>query len=150
MILDDLDHADQYRRLGSRFARAFQFLRETDLVALAPGRHDIEGARVFALVSDYDTKPREASVWEAHRRHVDVQYVPSGRELVGVAPLEALDTQPYDADKDVLFATGAGEFVTLSPGRFVVLFPQDGHMPGVSIDGPQAVRKVVVKIAIEP
>lgn len=149
MILDDLDHADQYLGLGSGFALAFEFLRTADLLALAPGRHELDGARVFALVSDYETKAESASVWEAHRRHVDVQYVPSGVERCGVAPLTQLTPHPYDEEKDVLFATGVGEFVTLSPGRFIVLFPQDGHMPGVSVSGPTFVRKVVVKVAID-
>jgi YhcH/YjgK/YiaL family protein len=33
-------------------------------------------------------------------------------------------------------------------GTFVILFPQDGHMPGMAISTPQPVKKFVVKVAI--
>jgi YhcH/YjgK/YiaL family protein len=148
MILDSLDHASQYERLGARMAKAFRFLRDTSLADLLPGRYEIDGAKVFALVSDYETKTVEASRWEAHRKHIDVQVVAAGEERVGIAPLEMLDLEPYDDDKDILFARGEGEFVTLVPGRFVVLFPQDAHMPGVALSDPVAVKKIVVKIAL--
>jgi YhcH/YjgK/YiaL family protein len=148
MILDSIDHSPQYERLGARFAKAFRFLRDTALADLAPGRYEIDGPKVFALVSDYETKTIAASRWEAHRKHVDVQVVASGEERVGVAPLETLNQEPYDDEKDILFARGDGEFVTLVPGRFVVLFPQDAHMPGVAAGDPAAVKKIVVKIAV--
>jgi biofilm protein TabA len=67
-----------------------------------------------------------------------------------VTRLAALELQPYDEEKDILFGKGTGEFVALRPGRFIVLFPQDAHMPGVSVSAPAPVRKAVVKIAIIP
>lgn len=148
MILDSLDHSSQYERLNSRLAKAFRFLRDTALAELTPGRYEIDGAKVFALVSDYETKSIEASRWEAHRRHIDVQLVATGQERVGVAPLDTLTLEPYDDEKDILFASGEGEFVTLVPGRFVVLFPHDAHMPGVMSGDSVPVRKIVVKVAV--
>ncbi|PKO59005.1 MAG: YhcH/YjgK/YiaL family protein, partial [Betaproteobacteria bacterium HGW-Betaproteobacteria-17] len=41
MILDMLAEADRYTALHPLFARAFEFLRSTDLLALAPGMHTI-------------------------------------------------------------------------------------------------------------
>jgi len=148
MIFATLSHTARYERLGPRFARAFEFLHDTALAELAAGRHDIDGDKVFAIVSDYQTKTVEESRWEAHRRHVDVQCVASGSELIGVAPLESLALDPYDEDNDILFASGDGQFVALVPGQFVVLFPEDAHMPGVSVAQPAPVRKVVVKVSV--
>jgi YhcH/YjgK/YiaL family protein len=150
MILDDLSHAAHYTGLNPLFERAFAFLRRPDLGALASGRHDIDGDGVFALVADYDTKPRTACAWEAHRRHVDLQFVHSGHERFGIAALSGLAAEPYDAARDVLFAKGEGEFFTLRPNRFVILFPHDAHMPGVAADQPVAVRKIVVKVRLYP
>jgi YhcH/YjgK/YiaL family protein len=31
---------------------------------------------------------------------------------------------------------------------FTVFMPQDGHMPGIAVNEPQPVKKVVVKVAI--
>jgi YhcH/YjgK/YiaL family protein len=149
MILDQLSSVPSYFGLDARLVLALQFLRQTDLTALSVGRYPIDEERVFALVSDYDTKPAAEGVWEAHRQHVDVQYVAAGEERIGCAPLEAMNAGPYDAEKDVLFAQGSGgDFVTLRPGRFVVLFPQDAHMSGMALDAPQRVKKIVVKVRL--
>ena len=60
---------------------------------------------------------------------------------------------PYDAEKDVEFyaQTDNQKIVThLMPGIFAAFFPQDAHMPGVSVGGsPAFVKKVVVKIKAE-
>ena len=33
-------------------------------------------------------------------------------------------------------------------GMFMILFPQDGHMPCTAIDGPSPIFKVVVKVPV--
>ena len=154
MVLDDLANAGAYLSLGPGIARALVYLqqvclRQADVGAVSAGRHDIDGARVFALISDYETRPREAGVWEAHRRHIDVQYVHAGEERVGRVHLSALDAGPYNAEKDVLFAEGEGEYFALRPGRFAIFFPHDAHMPGLAVGTPGPVRKIVIKVAIE-
>ncbi|MDR1989384.1 MAG: YhcH/YjgK/YiaL family protein [Acidobacteriaceae bacterium] len=147
MILDELAHAEQYDALGPLFRVAFAFLRRHDLASLAPGRHALMGDDVCAMVADYETKPRARVPFEAHRRHIDVQAVVSGAECMGVAPLDAIDREPYDEEKDVLFGAGRGEYFALWPGRFAILFPHDAHAPGVAIDDvPMSVRKIVIKI----
>ncbi len=146
MILDDVSRASLYFGLHPRLRTALTFLQSDRAHALPPGRHVVDGDDVFALVSDYDTKPEAESIWEAHRQHVDVQCVLSGEEWMGVAALESLDRDPYDAERDILFARGAGEFVSLKPGRFVVLFQHDAHMPGVAPPAPSRVRKLVIKV----
>jgi biofilm protein TabA len=33
-------------------------------------------------------------------------------------------------------------------GTFLVFWPEDGHMPGIAVDAPAPVRKVVIKIRL--
>jgi YhcH/YjgK/YiaL family protein len=150
VILDDRSRASLYFGLHPRLRTALTFLQGTALEELSPGRHAIDGDDVFAMVSDYDTRTEGESQWEAHRVHVDVQYVIQGRERIGVAPLHALHLDPYDAEKDILFARGAGEFVTLTQGRFIVLFQHDAHMPGIVDGAREPVRKLVIKVRMDP
>lgn len=150
MVVDRLACAATYHGLSPLLRRALQHLAETDWHALPPGRHDVDGSRLFAIVSDYDTKPADDVPWEAHRRYIDVQYVLSGVERIGHAPLSRLDAGAYDDGRDLLPASGPGEFVTLDAGAFAILFPQDAHRPGVAVDAPQPVRKVVLKVAVDP
>jgi len=77
----------------------------------------------------------------------------SGAEKLYYAPLEGRETViPYDPEKDCgmdrLPAPEAGTEVSLVPGNFVLLFPGEGHIPGVGDPGAQVI-KAVVKIAVK-
>jgi YhcH/YjgK/YiaL family protein len=135
--------------LAARLAAGFHFLQTADLAAAAPGRIDIDGDNVFALVQAYNSKPMEQGFWEAHRKYIDIQYVVSGEEKMGYANLSQLNASEYDAAKDFLPLHGNGSFIRLSAGMFTLFMPADAHMPGMAVDEPSAVKKVVVKIAVE-
>ena len=149
MIADRLDRAAQYAGLPKRIRTALEWLRATDLAALPVGRIDLEGDKLFALVQEYDTKPMSEGLWEAHRSYIDVQYVVRGVERMGYTPVETITvTKPYDADKDYLNGTGPGAFIEAPAGMVFVLWPGDAHMPGMRVDGPVPVRKIVLKVAV--
>ncbi|MEZ4860665.1 MAG: YhcH/YjgK/YiaL family protein [Caldilineaceae bacterium] len=160
MIIDHLRNIDSIPCSGlfagqpssagfdQRLQAAFAYLRNTDLEAVAPGKVEIEGNQVFALVQEYKTKPRTQGFWEAHRQYIDVQYVVSGVEHMGYANLSQLTAGDYDNAKDFLPLEGVGSFILLPAGMFTIFLPQDGHMPGIAVDEPKAVKKVVVKVAI--
>jgi biofilm protein TabA len=146
MILDRLSAYATYAGLAPVLVRALDHLAATDWSSCTVGRHDIDGDRCFALVSEYETRPSALVPWEAHRRYIDVQYVQEGAERIGHAHLSELQAGPYDADRDLVSATGTGDYITLSAGSFAVLWPHDAHRPGVAIDAPVRVRKVVLKV----
>ena len=150
MILDSLDRAATYAGLGSRIALALKFLQDNDCTKLPAGKMPIDGDNVYALVQDYQSKPRSEGVWEAHRRHLDVQFVAAGIEEMGYAPLASLTPRtPYDETKDFELFNGPGNFVTVPAGHFTIFYPQDGHIPGLAAEGnPAPVRKVVVKVRL--
>jgi len=147
MIIDQISNAATYSGLGGQIQKALGFLAATDFLAMAPGRYDIDGDEMFALVQDYVTRPRGDVLWEAHRSYIDVQFIVSGEEMLGYGELSAMQASvPYDATKDCLRAVGEGSFVRALPGTFLIFYPQDVHMPGVMASRAQAVRKVVVKV----
>jgi YhcH/YjgK/YiaL family protein len=147
VVSDLLANAHLYTALGTRIARGLQFLAKTDLASLAPGRHELDGKRLFALVSDYTPKPVSECRWEAHRRYLDLQYLVSGIERMGVAPIDRLVAGEYQEDRDIVWLSGSGDFLTFGAGQFMILWPGDAHMAGVEAGVPGPVRKVVVKIA---
>lgn len=150
MILDYLQHAATYHQLHPRLAEGLRFLAQNDCLALPAGRHTIDGDNLFALVQDYQTKPRAGTPWEAHRRYFDIQHVVQGEELIGYAPIETLTTvEPYNEARDVtLFKGDAGEFFRLPAGMFVIFAPQDAHMPGLALKQPAPARKLVIKALV--
>ncbi len=149
MIIDTLSNATLYSGLSSRIQQAFAYLQQTDLENAETGKYEIDGTNVFALVQEYESKPMAEGKWEAHRRYIDVQYIVRGNEQIGYVHISHLTPGDYDADRDFLPLTGEGEYLTLFAGDFMLLFPDDGHMPGLVVGGSGPVKKVVVKVAVE-
>ncbi|MBL9215844.1 MAG: YhcH/YjgK/YiaL family protein [Opitutaceae bacterium] len=151
MILDTLALARQYASLSPRLAQAFAFLRGAG-GDLAPGRHEINGEDVFALVVRGATKPLAGRQIEVHRNYIDVQYVHTGREIMYWVPLAALanPTMPYDPAQDAaLYAfSPRAQPIRVSSGEYAIFFPEDGHIPSCEWDQPAEVYKIVVKVRV--
>jgi len=148
MIFDTLANADRYAVLHSLFPRAFEFLRNTDLMALAPGRYPIEGESLFAIIESTNGRRREEAKLECHRKYIDIQFVLEGTDEMGWKSL--CDCQQpvadYKPEKDIrFFRDTPASWVATPPGAFCIFFPQDAHAPLVS-NGE--IRKVILKIAV--
>jgi len=148
MIVDHIRNCYLYRCVSPRIARAFDYLRDTDLKSLAVGTVELDGSLLYAIIQEYETIPPEQGRWEAHRRYIDLQYVIDGSERIGYAPLGRLEAGVYEPERDFLPLNGMGEFLTLTTGDFMLLFPEDAHLPRIAVAVPALVRKVVVKIAV--
>lgn len=144
--------AISYFRNKERWDKAFIFLKSSDLTALELKRYDIDGDNLYAPVSEYLTKNEEDARYEAHQKYIDIQYVISGKELIGVAPMSQKNDvlEAYDSTKDIEFLTvTGGENRPALPDKFFIFFPDDAHRPGLKDGENSPVRKVVVKVKID-
>lgn len=150
MIVDDLKHTQLYAKMGANLEEAFHYIATTDLTNLPEGKFAIDGEKLFAVVSQYETKALEQCSWEAHRKYIDIQIILSGKEKMGYCRINDMrTTTAYDQEKDLLFLEGQGDFVTVKEGMFALFAPNDAHMPGVQVDNPESVKKIVVKVLTE-
>ncbi len=145
MIYDSLTHIHNYRGLGDVYT-ALQFLATTDFSAMELGRYELSDS-IYYMVQEYDTAPKTVS--EAHKAYIDIQLIVSGREVIGVAPIEC-DKQLVEEkpEKDVWKYTCDTQPITLADGQFMVLYPEDIHMPGATLGAPVHCRKVVAKVKV--
>jgi len=148
MIFDHISNASRYELLGPSFKQAFDFLRMNNLELLERGRHDIDGSALFMLVQDNVTKPESEGFWEAHRRYIDLQYLFRGAERIGFGRVPDMRLKSHDEARDLSVLEGEGFYANLEAGCFMVLWPDDAHMPGIAINEPESVRKIVFKIAV--
>lgn len=150
MILAPLADGDRFCVLLPGMEVALAYLRTWD-PATPDGEHPIDGDRVYALVSSYDTHPSTERRFEAHRRNADVQWIATGVERMLHAPAPELTVvEPYDAPSDLVFFADppASSSFLFRPGDIAVFFPWDAHKPGCMAGGRDPVRKVVVKIRL--
>ncbi len=154
MIVGSLQEIEQQCNPSPFMQTAIKFLRDIQEKDLQDGRIQVEGTNVYAIIQSYDSAPvSETLKFEAHRKYIDVQYLVSGKELMGWAPLgKMMTTVPYNETKDALYGVVSPEnvtFVHYGVGQAIVLFPSDAHSPGLADADSEAVKKIVVKIALD-
>lgn len=150
MIFSTPAQAARYLSLHPLFPRAFDYMRNTDLHALAPGVHQIIDQQLFVIAEAAYGRTRAEAKLEAHRRYIDIQLVLAGVDEMGWKPLA--DCQhPLDehhAERDIRFFDDTPDSWIATPAdHFCIFFPEDAHAPLVS-DAP--IRKVIFKIAVDP
>jgi biofilm protein TabA len=148
MILDILENAHRYLPMNKGFTKAIEFLLRPDLKELAVGKYDIDGERVYAVVSNDPGRRKEAALLETHEKYIDIQLVLAGTDEMGWKP-KSLCNRPsgeYDPKSDVqFFADEPDTWLSTKNGMFAIFFPEDAHMPLISSG---QLHKVVVKIAV--
>lgn len=149
MILDNINNLKNYPFVSNKLLRALEYLRDTDFTTLPDGNCQLDGSDLYYFVQTYETRP-ENNAPEAHRQYIDIQYVLSGTECMGVGQLdqmaEEVEAKPQN---DIWFYRGPMDTITVSEGMFAVFFPNDVHAPCVSpATGSNTVRKCVFKVKI--
>ena len=97
---------------------------------------------------DVKLKPfGEENQYEVHKEFIDIQAPLSGKETIGVVKSDSSNLKGFNDEKDFALFKEKGEAWELSPGEFAVFFPVEGaHAPGLSSDGTDTVRKLVIKV----
>ena len=90
------------------------------------------------------------SIYEAHRKYIDIQCLIEGVEIMGYSQIEKLKVlSPYNEENDFLTLAGEPRLILYNPKEFFILFPEDAHMPGISNGEKEKVRKVVIKVRVK-
>ena len=152
MIFDIIENAEKYQGLNPDIDRMLQAMQAYTPENYPGGRIELDGSRLFMLLNSYETRSPEGAASEAHRKYMDVMYMVEGEETIYVKPTSNLKniTMEYNEEKDVLLADTDEDVtsVRMTPGCFVVLFPQDAHTPNCYAQGPMKVKKIVGKVFI--
>ncbi len=149
MILDTLNNSSKYDSVHPLFARAFEFIKQTDLANAPDGKSDIdEGLK--AIFSNKTGVTAETSVakFECHNKHIDIQLCIKGNETIGWKPREkcVVENGAYNPEKDVqLYHEQPDTYFQLTDRQFVIFFPEDVHAPMI---GDSEIKKLVIKVKI--
>lgn len=147
MIKDILKNSNKYYDLHPFFQQGFDFLINNDLENIPLGKY-IVNENVYVNIDEYETKI--SNKIEAHREYIDIQYIISGQESIGVAKLDKLNIlEEYNKKNDIAFYDGKCEFVDLNKSEFLILYPSDAHLPCQILNEKTKIKKAVVKVKID-
>jgi YhcH/YjgK/YiaL family protein len=153
MIFDKIENISDYFDELPNLKKVEEFIENFNQNNLKDGTYEIDGEHIFAMVQSYRTKQQdENSKFEAHKKYIDLQYIVSGIEKIRWAKLEKVNLveEKYSTGSDIAFYDGNAMFdFTLTKGTFLLLYPEDAHMPGLSAEKDVNVRKIVFKLIVE-
>ena len=145
MIIDKLTNADKYINLHKDFKLVFDFLKAHNLSELKCGRHELRGNEVFFNLQEYETK--QTQKLEAHKKYIDIQVVVNGEEYMGYTNIKnTIVSEEYNNEKDVMFLNGKVDKLYADNTMFLIFYPEDAHMPALSVNEDKPVKKAIFKI----
>ena len=127
MIYANIKDAMRYQGIHPGLDIALKYVNDEFLSTLGCERVSIKGDDVYVFKVDLRTKPETETFFENHHEYIDIHVV-----------LE-----------DAYFFHGhGGQSVILTPGKFLVAFPEDANRTCGMIEIPQKFIKAVYKIRL--
>ncbi len=148
MILAKLEDAARYRGVHPRLDAALALLTEDWLVAVTGERRLLDGEALTVTRFAVRTVDDEARLFEYHERYADIFITAAGEERVDTAESASMEVREQRGD----YWGGVcrtEQALRLGPGRFLVLFPGEAHRPGMAVDRPAPIERIVFKVLMK-
>ncbi len=147
MIIDNINELAKYEHLNPDFKFVANYLQNNNLLEMKCGSYELKGKNLFFNLQEYETKPIQKL--EAHKKYIDIQVVVSGEEYMGYTNIQNTSvSEEYNEEKDVMFLSGTVDKLKATVGNFLIFYPNDAHMPALSVTKPEKVKKAIFKILI--
>lgn len=149
MIFARNSDARSYEGIHPNLDAALRLITPEFLDSVGYERQELLGKDLYVTRFTYDTVPDSESFFEAHLNYLDIHIMTEGSERVEIAPPEELRLYEQNAANDFYAYRGEGRYkLTLAPGDFLVVFPNDAHKIKMQVGKPERVTKVVFKVRI--
>lgn len=137
--------------LKERIEVAINYISTLNFNDLSVGKHVVD-ERFFYFVQEYEAFDESASIYESHKKYIDIQCLVQGNEKLYITDIKDLKVSiPYNKEKDVINYEPSDNMsaIILSPGSCAILFPKDGHRAS-RINGKKShIKKIVGKVKID-
>lgn len=143
MIIANINDCEKYFGISGKIGDALKLL---ETMEYGKNSNDFTVNFSEVITSDEDATGNK-KLFEAHRKYIDLHYIIEGTEQFGYANISTLKpTTEYNEDEDYILLSGEISRITLSKGDFVIVFPEDAHIPAMKSEGCKKVKRAVVKI----
>ena len=130
------------------YIKALEYIKNTDLNSLEPGKHFIDGDKLFVNINDSALKTPEQARLEVHDKYIDIQIPLSKDESFGVKPRsECREPEgEFNTEKDILFYRDKDwKTVSVKAGEMIVFEPDTAHAPLI---GEGTIHKAIFKVKV--
>jgi len=153
MVFDKLENAKRYYNYSEGVKVALEWLQEhaEALITMEPGRVDIDGDNVYALILDRPCNPDYDAYFEGHRKYLDIHYVADGEELMGWGQrceMEEFEYNPEVPGEHSKHVRDKGIFFLMRKGDFCLTDYEDIHAPSTYYPESPFLRKICVKVKL--
>jgi biofilm protein TabA len=130
------------------YIKALEYIKNTDLNKLEPGKHFIDGDKLFVNINDSALKTPEQARLEVHDKYIDIQIPLSKDESFGVKPRSECREPDgeFNTEKDILFYKDKDwKTVSVKAGEMIVFAPETAHAPLI---GEGSIHKAIFKVKV--
>ena len=142
--------AEEKKYFPASFSRAMAFIEGCDLATIEPGRYQIDGENIYALIQRATTESAASRPFEIHNNYIDIQVLIEGREMQGFHPMPPICAPIKDEMEKNDFAwyphPEGAQYLTLTPMQYVIYLPGEQHSPNCAVQEPESIFKIVLKI----
>lgn len=86
MFVGEMNSKELYLNAHPKMKQAFDFLERCFQKPIAPGRYEIDGEDVYAIVFQYVPQEKETPRYETHNAYIDIQCMAAGSEFQWYLP----------------------------------------------------------------
>lgn len=133
-----------------RVKKAIEYIANLKKENLKQGIYEIND-NFYYSVQEYETRPESECALESHKEYIDIQWIIEGEEAVEAADILRLEiAKEYSKEKDIMLWKHIPNMMRmiLKPDSYMVFYPRDAHMGGMTIHKAVKVKKIVGKVRV--
>lgn len=149
MIYSELKNIKTYKGISKNLDKAIDFIVGKKYLNANFGKNIIDGDAVYFNCPEKPITRENTNLdLEYHKKYIDIHIVLEEEEIIGYAPFEdCIETQKYNIEKDIAFMKGKNQVEFMLNGtNFLIVFPNEPHLPLLSVEKIKKIKKVVFKI----
>ncbi|MGL6065596.1 MAG: YhcH/YjgK/YiaL family protein [Cetobacterium sp.] len=149
MIFGQLNELKFYKGISKGLDLAIETIENGSYKNGVEGKNEVDGDNVFFNLQKCKTKIMEECFFEIHKKYIDIHVVIDGGECIGYSLKDSLkEKTEYNEITDFGVVEGKEQYrFEMTKDNFLIVFPDEPHMPLISKDNKvEDLKKVVFKI----
>lgn len=138
-------------KVYERVNAAIEYLKDLAISDLDINKKTVVNDTFDYYVQSYMTRSEQECFLVSHQKHVVIQLIKSGKEIIEIADIARLHLkEKYNEETDVMSWEGINHMtrIALGEGDYVILYPENAYRDVVTFEKGGCVVKILARIKI--